>query len=628
MQREEDQYARATGGTVHPPMPGHNHSQPPEDDGYDEEEDDEEYDEDEEEFDEEDEMVHPFLRDMVQPTDRSQDSLTERERVNEGRRMFQIFAARMFEQRVLTAYREKVALERQKRLLEELDDENRVDAQREAKKAKEAQKKKDKKRQQKEAKDAEKARRDAEKNAEEAAAKAIEEKKAEEVRQRKEEQRRKKEAEKKSQEEEKQRKEAEKLKRIQEAKEQLAEQERKQREQKDREKKKREETKKKEREERETKEKEVKEKKEREAAQRREREATTKADNEAKERIKQDAQLAPKRQSPAMPPGLHPPSTTSSHTSPHLQIATPVVPTKAPTPVRPRQLSLQDAHNISRKTSQPASLSDTTSPSISCAPQQHKSSGKPTVQATPTQRSQTPSRYSPASPLPGQSMAPPGLSNLQQMHGSAFPPNFGPPPSPTMQQPLQYPNHPFIGTGPSRNSAAPNGMTYAPTMNGPNQMLPGRGSIMGHPLPNISTAGLPSAHANDLGRYGMSRDNIPSQTHSRNTSASFDRSGLDTPSVTAQTQPIARPAPIKRPSSVTPNQQGRDRRPMSTDVDDLSNHLGSSALLDDTDTSFSAQFDDSRRGSIAPGTPRTIGHGFGANPGFPNPPGCKSLPMF
>lgn len=29
--------------------------------------------------------------------------------MEEGRRMFQIFAARMFEQRVLTAYREKVS---------------------------------------------------------------------------------------------------------------------------------------------------------------------------------------------------------------------------------------------------------------------------------------------------------------------------------------------------------------------------------------------------------------------------------------------------------------------------------------------------------------------------------------
>lgn len=37
-----------------------------------------------------------------------EDEMTEEQKMEEGRRMFQIFAARMFEQRVLTAYREKV----------------------------------------------------------------------------------------------------------------------------------------------------------------------------------------------------------------------------------------------------------------------------------------------------------------------------------------------------------------------------------------------------------------------------------------------------------------------------------------------------------------------------------------
>jgi hypothetical protein len=44
----------------------------------------------------------------------------------EGRRMFQIFAAKMFEQRVLTAYREKVAQERQRMLLKELEEEEKA----------------------------------------------------------------------------------------------------------------------------------------------------------------------------------------------------------------------------------------------------------------------------------------------------------------------------------------------------------------------------------------------------------------------------------------------------------------------------------------------------------------------
>jgi hypothetical protein len=124
--------------------------------------------------------------------------MTEEQRMEEGRRMFQIFAARMFEQRVLTAYREKVAQERQKKLIEELDEENRLDTQREAKKAKEAAKRKEKKRLQKQAKEEEKAKKDAEKAALEAAQREIEEKKLEEQRQRKEEQRKKREAEKKA----------------------------------------------------------------------------------------------------------------------------------------------------------------------------------------------------------------------------------------------------------------------------------------------------------------------------------------------------------------------------------------------------------------------------------------------
>lgn len=553
--------------------------------------------------------------------------MTENERMEEGRRMFQIFAARMFEQRVLTAYREKVAFERQQKLLEELDDESRVDAQREAKKAKEAQKKKDKKRQQKEAKDAEKSKREAEKAAEEAAAKALEEKKAEEIRLRKEEQRKKREAEKKAQEEEKQRKEVEKQRRIQEAKEQQAEAERKQREQKDREKKKREDTKKKEREEREAKEREAKEKRERDAAEKKEREAKAKADDEAKERLKQDAQLAPKKKSPApipFPPGLHPPLTSSSHTSPRLQIATPVVP-KAPTPVRLRQASFQESHNISPKTSQPASSSTTTSPGVTSGLQNGLSTlpAKSAVQETPVQPAQLPSRYSPRL-SPAHISHPPGLPSMPQAAGNVHPSAFGPPLSPTASQlPNPYSNQHPIGSGPQRGFMPPNGIPYPPGIGGPSHMGLGRGGTMGPPLPQISTGGFPGINTNDVGRYGMSRDNISSQSHSRNTSASFDRTAFDTPSIPAQAQPIARPAPIKRPSSVAPYQQSESFSPRNADVDDLSNHLGSSALIDDTDT-INFQMDEHRHGSIAHGVPRNGGQGFGATPAFPNPIGCKS----
>ncbi|KAI0258150.1 hypothetical protein BC834DRAFT_836341, partial [Gloeopeniophorella convolvens] len=72
--------------------------------------------------------------------------LTEEQKMEEGKRMFSIFAARMFEQRVLQAYREKIAQERQMQLLRELEDEDKASKDREVRRAKENQKKKDKRR--------------------------------------------------------------------------------------------------------------------------------------------------------------------------------------------------------------------------------------------------------------------------------------------------------------------------------------------------------------------------------------------------------------------------------------------------------------------------------------------------
>jgi hypothetical protein len=72
--------------------------------------------------------------------------MTEEQKMEEGKKMFSIFAARMFEQRVLQAYREKVAQERQLQLLRELEDEDKASKEKEAKKQTQNQKKKDKKR--------------------------------------------------------------------------------------------------------------------------------------------------------------------------------------------------------------------------------------------------------------------------------------------------------------------------------------------------------------------------------------------------------------------------------------------------------------------------------------------------
>lgn len=547
--------------------------------------------------------------------------------MDEGRRMFQIFAARMFEQRVLTAYREKVALERQQKLLEELDDESRVDAQREAKKAKEAQKKKDKKRQQKAAKDEERAKREAEKADEEAAVKALEEQKAEGVRQRKEEQRKKKDAEKRTQEEEKQRKEAEKQKRLQDAKDQQVEQDRKQREAKEREKKKKEELKKKEREEREMKEKEAREKKERDGAERQERENRAKADNDAKDHRQKDEIAAkppsgPKRLTPitapsgtaSLPQGLYPPSTTSSHASPRLPVATPILP-KAPTPkipisARPRQASYQDSHNASPKASQPAYSSSTTSPSVSSV--QHNgatpTTGQSLLQSSNPQQSQPPSRYS-----PGPVTRPPGLTGMPPISTNAFASTFGPPISPLTQQapysPAGYSSQPAMGSGQPRNFVAPNGMPFPPGFNGPRHMPQVLDRMVNTPLAQTSP---PGPGPNDAGRYGMSRENIAPQAHSRNTSASYERPSFDPPGILGQAQPISRPAPIGRPSSVAPHQQHGKTASPSADVDEITNHLGSKALLDDdTDDTLSSQLNEPRGSSMAPGAPRSIGRGFG-----------------
>ncbi|GAB1203318.1 Stress response protein nst1 [Aspergillus pseudonomiae] len=347
MQREEDtQYGIAAAHqSLHS---GHNHG-PYDDEDYDDEEDDD-YDSQEEEDYEEDEMVCPgvnyFPDNMLQCklTHCSQDAMTEEQRMEEGRRMFQIFAARMFEQRVLTAYREKVAEQRQQKLIEELMEEQTRNEQRNAKKAREAEKRKEKKRLQKQAKDEEKARREAEKAAEEAAAKAEHERKLEEQKKKREEQRKKREAERKAQEEERARKEAEKQRRLREERERQADAERKQREQKEQEKRRREETRRKEREEREAREKKAKEERERKVRE----EQAKKAGQETQER-KRSSQQGPVPIASTM----HFPGLPGHLQSPHYQSATPIVP-KAPTPVKPRQPSQQGSHTSSPR-SQPAS---------------------------------------------------------------------------------------------------------------------------------------------------------------------------------------------------------------------------------------------------------------------------------
>ncbi|KKK22980.1 stress response protein [Aspergillus rambellii] len=591
MQREEDtQYGIAAAHqSLHS---GHNHG-PLDDEDYDDDED-EDYDSQEEEDYEEDEM----------------DAMTEEQRMEEGRRMFQIFAARMFEQRVLTAYREKVAEQRQQKLIEELMEEENRNEQRNAKKAREAQKRKDKKKLQKQAKEEEKARREAEKAAEEAAAKAEQEKKLEEQKKKREEQRKKREAERKSQEEERARKEAERQKRLREERDKQAEAERKQREQKEQEKKRREEARRKEREERELKDQKAKQERERKAREeqaRKDRDAAIRAELEERERRDfQAKRMSHQGQQPIpIPSNLHPVSGLSGFPqSPLHQFATPVLP-KAPTPVRPRRSSQQGSHTSSPR-SQPASaepfqvsprsapLSQSSGSSVTSKQGlghlhymlHHAQSSTPLSPISAASRSHPPG-FSPSNP--------PGLSGIL--------------PRPLMGHELPtYPPHSGPLMNQLRGFPAPNGIPTPPGMNGARPMPPGRGFPL-DPGPVLPFHAQPPLS----GVLSTQQSGLP-HSHSRQPSNSFDRSPLGT---NAQALPIARPSPIKRPPSTQQEQYGGQK-----EVDDLSAQLGSSALLDDTDVPFtsSSHLSQSLPGATAAGSlPGPARASFAAPSLFPDP---------
>ena len=500
--------------------------------------------------------------------------MSEEQRMEEGRRMFQIFAARMFEQRVLTAYKEKVAKERQQKLLEELEEESRADSQKKAKKAKDAQKKKDKIQQRKQALAEEKAKKEAEKAAEEAALRAAEEKKAEEQRLKAEEKRKKKEAQKKAEEEERMRKEAEKQRRIQEQRERQAEAERKQREAREKEKREKEEQRQKEREVKEAKEREARERKEKQERERKEKESKAKAERETKEQQRREE---PAAQQPAAPqiakrPPVPIPSNLQQHppaiASPLVPIATPAVP-KAPTPIKLRTDSQKESSNGSvPQTPQTGGISQTISPVPSTPLQGSPGPIGPPGKAQPQQ----PFLYQPqaTSPIHSALKGPPGMPpnpfSLPHMGFQPGMPMIPPGYSGRMHHEAMFPQ--------------PIGGQYRPPNNIPvhpgHQAPQGRGFPIPHPPPGFPQSPIGSAG----GSFGSQQDGIPMQSHSRHQSASFEKS-LDGQPTVPPTQPIARPAPIGRPSSVVQGQRQGDNE--KSEIDDLSNHLGSSALLDDSD---------------------------------------------
>lgn len=135
----------------------------------------------------------------------------------------------MFEQRLMSAYRENVAREREEKLLEEIEEEKRQREEREAKRKNDKLKKKERKRLQKLAQEEERLRKQQELERQQAELKEKQRLKGEETRRKKQEQKMKKEAERKRLEEERRLKiEAERKKELQ--KKEQEEKERKERE--------------------------------------------------------------------------------------------------------------------------------------------------------------------------------------------------------------------------------------------------------------------------------------------------------------------------------------------------------------------------------------------------------------
>lgn len=540
----------------------------------------------------------------------AQDQMTEEQRMEEGRRMFQIFAARMFEQRVLAAYREKVAKERQEKLLEELEQEETQESQRKAKKAKDAQRRKEKALQKKQALLEEKARREAEKAAEEQARLAEEARRTEESRAKAEERRKKKEAQKRAEEEERLRKEAEKQRRAHEQKEKQAEQERKAREAKEREKRLKEEQRRKEQEAREIKERETRERREKHEKDKREKElraAHAKAEREAKEKSKQEEKttakshtLAPpiptqpvKKQHPISIPAL-PQQPVGSHASPQIPVATPILPL-AHTPMKPRSVSQEVTRSGSQASHSVSGPSQTASPHPLSPPHASPPRASPGPIGPPGKTQSIGPLLQNMSPHHSTVKSPPGLP--QGPFDMSMPPMpiQMPPGIPPMvhgfarmQEPI-FP--PILG-----QFRAPGIPVPPPGLGGP---VGGRPFHM--PPPGFQPPGVdihvPSLH------QGFSPDNVtvhPSP-HSRQGSTSFD-------AVHPSAQPIGKPTPIGRPDSIVHGQRNND---VSADIEDMSNHLGSSALLEDTDEPLLDRFP-VRYATAAPGAPTAL-------PSFPGP---------
>ncbi|KAL9083613.1 MAG: hypothetical protein Q9159_005684 [Coniocarpon cinnabarinum] len=530
--------------------------------------------------------------------------MTNEQRMDEGRRMFQIFAARMFEQRVLGAYREDVSKKKAEQLIAEEEAEKHGDAAREAKKAREAEKKKQKKQAKKQEKAEKEQKKEAERLEAEREAHEAEARRQEELRAKREEQKKKREAEKKAQDEERRRKEEEKRRQQEELRAKQQEKERQARETKAAEKRRKEEERKKQLEEKEAKANAARERKAQQEQEQREQEDKAKAEAEAAERRRKDeeaqrlvpAQADQPKRAPApavaLPPSLkHRKSGTGSQPSPQIKVATPALP-KAPTPQQ-RQPSAAASQTSSAHDLEPSlSLKQSTPPNQPASAQPHPPSAGST--RAPSRQHQQPfpgHMTSPHTigPPPGMSFPPqtsfPGMP-AQNVNG--FPPGMG---GPSM--------HHAFGTGRGGFQVGP--QLNMPIRPGPQQPshfgynvapnIPGHGArtgpLFGHDGPS------PTSSYNGSKNFGTpaTRSAAPGAPsiggHSRQASSSFESSS-PADSAPAQ-QPIGRPAPIKRPESTRPERQNRTQSvPQPNNEADADAYLGSSALLGDSEPSQDA----------------------------------------
>jgi len=555
----------------------------PYDDDYDDD-GEEYYEEDDPEDSEEDEVFSE-----LNTVDKQDPQLAERRRMEEGRRMFHIFAARMFEQRVLAAYREKVARERQQKLLEEIEEEDRKTEERNSKKAKEKERKKEKQRLQKQQKEEERLKKEAEKAAEEAARREEEERKAEELRKKKEEARLKRESERKQQETERLRKEEERRKRQAEERERQQELERKKREKEESAKKRREENVKKDKEAREAKEREARERKERE-------------ERERKERVIGKGNLAPgRRQS----------NPTSPSRAPALQPAVPKVQTPTPSTGRtsiPPTVTTPPHPSFSSGSTSSTPATHTPSPRFSntVLPQLHaQQSGQPLQQsshfhapiphppgsgfASPSIRSQfppipenVPQHMMTGRPLqPGQqaTMAtfsvngpPLGIyAPLPMGNANQFAPRFAP--GPNQQGPYSPAHLPALphSLGRSFTDTVP----PAPNYHSPIGSMPTHGSPILPPPSKAVESGVSSPQVSHSRKTSI--DTLPDLTGTlgpRHLPPGINGSG-SLPNPPGLTRPNQRIAPIQRPHSTASSGRG------SGFMQDEEMGVGSRALLDD-----------------------------------------------